>query len=236
MDGKKRATTTIRVAQALSVLMLVSGVTLLGGQVWLELKARLAGLLIERAFAASLADGRSHPPWSWADMHPIASLEVPRLGIRRIVLSGASGESMAFGPGHIDGTAAPGMQGNCGLAGHRDTWFSFLEDLEAGDELQVSTRRGLVYYVVEELRVVSMGDDSVLEPSLDTRLTLVTCYPFSGVWHSPWRYVVVARKRNGPSTHRRKHFRGPGLFSTRAFAPELLSVTKPSSPASNSSG
>ena len=50
-----------------------------------------------------LADGEAHPPWRWADTSPIARLEVPRLGVRRVVLAGATGAVLAFGPGHIHG-------------------------------------------------------------------------------------------------------------------------------------
>jgi len=38
--------------------------------------------------SAHLEDGKAHPPWGWADMHPIGSIEVPGLAVRRVVLSG----------------------------------------------------------------------------------------------------------------------------------------------------
>jgi len=118
------------------ILMLASGGVLIGRHGYLAAKGVLAGCLIDRALADHLRDGGIHPPWSWADMHPIAVVEVGRLGVRRIVLRGASGESLAFGVGHVDGTALPNTPGHCVLAGHRDGVFSFLEDLRPGDILR----------------------------------------------------------------------------------------------------
>jgi sortase A len=164
---------------------------LLGGQGWMQVKARLAGVLIDRAFAAHLEDGLPHKPWPWADMHPIACLEVPRHDVRRLVLSGASGSSMAFGPGHIDGTSPPDGPGNCVLAGHRDSWFAFLKHLEEGDEILLQAASIKRRFTVEETLVTSMVDGSILEPTESPRLTLVTCWPFLSLRSSPLRYVVI---------------------------------------------
>ena len=75
-------------------------------------KAWLAQLLLEDAWRRTEV-GASGPvrPWPWADTWPVARLEVPRLGIDEIVLAGGSGRTLAFAPGHVDGTAAPGSRG-----------------------------------------------------------------------------------------------------------------------------
>jgi len=174
------------------ILLLASGGVLVGRHGYLAAKAVLAGRLIDRALADHLRDGGTHPPWSWADMHPIAVVEVGRLGIRRIVLRGASGESLAFGVGHVDGTALPNTPGHCVLAGHYDRAFSFLEELERGDILSVRTFDSVRDYVVDGIRVVPRTDTDLLDPTPEDRLTLVTCYPFGGLLRSPWRYVVTA--------------------------------------------
>jgi sortase A len=179
-----------RLLVLVSLAPLAGGAALLADQGWLAAKARVAEMLIERAYASHLDDGRPHRPWSWADMHPVARLEVPRLGLRRVVLSGSSGSSMAFGPGHIDGTAAPNAPGNCAVARHRDTWFAFLEDLQPGDEIRLHTRDVTRRYRVSDLAIHSMYDATVLEPSTRRRLTLITCYPFDALRRSELRYVV----------------------------------------------
>ncbi len=174
------------------ILLFASGGLLIGRHGYLAAKGVFAGRLIDRAFEAHLQDGGIHPPWSWADMHPIAVLKVGRLDIRRIVLRGASGESLAFGVGHVDGTALPNAPGNCVLAGHRDRAFSFLKDLNPGDTLSVRTFDGVREYVVVGVRVVPSTATDALDPAPENRLTLVTCYPFGGLSRSPWRYVVTA--------------------------------------------
>jgi len=186
-----------RLLVPVSLAPLAVGAALLFGQGWIGAKAALAEVLIERAYAAGLADGRPHPPWSWADMHPVALLEVPRLEIRRIVLSGCSGSSMAFGPGHLDGSARPNGPGNCALAGHRDSWFAFLEQLRPGDRVRLSTREGPRWYRVTNLEVRSMRDAGVLEPRPERRLTLITCYPFGALFPGELRYVVTCQELAG---------------------------------------
>ena len=169
---------------------LLGGLTL-GEQGWLAAKACAARVLIDRAFEAHLEDGREHTPWSWADVHPVARLTAPRLGVERIVLSGASGSSLAFGPGHVDGTARPGEPGNVAIAGHRDDAFAFLGDLRPGDALTLETRAGARRCMVRDLRVVSMWDESVLQPTPGDRLTLITCWPLDGLVGSTERLVVL---------------------------------------------
>jgi sortase A len=176
-----------------SLLLTGAGLSFVGGQVYMSAKAALAAYLIDRAYDRHLESGESPRPWPWADTSPIARLEVPRLGIRRPVLAGASGSSLAFGLGHVSGTAHPGEFGNCAIAGHRDTWAGFLKELRRGDVVRLRTRAGLRRYSVIERLVISKEDLSVLEPSDDRRLTLVTCYPFSGILNSPWRIAVVCR-------------------------------------------
>jgi len=41
---------------------------------------------------------------------------------------------------------------------------------------------------------VRCDDGRVLRDEGTTRLTLVTCWPFRGWLHSPWRYVVRAER------------------------------------------
>ena len=175
-------------------VLLGSGALLTGRQGYVRAKGLVAEHLIADAFHRHLGDGRAHRPWSGADTHPIARLEVERLGVRRYVLAGASGSSLAFGPGHVHGTASPNGPGNCVLAGHRDTWFAFLHQLRAGDVLRLLTRRVEQVYVVTEIRIVQETDLEVLDPGREDRLTLVTCFPFDGPVGSPWRYIVSSRR------------------------------------------
>jgi LPXTG-site transpeptidase (sortase) family protein len=88
------------------------------------------------------------------------------------------------------------VRGGVIVAAHRDTQFRFLGDLVSGDRIAAQTIDGrLLAYRVSAARIVR-ADASGLDPADagpgGARLALVTCYPFTGVLHSPWRYVVIA--------------------------------------------
>jgi sortase A len=184
-----------RVAVA-GAIVLLAGSFLVVRAGWVRAKGVVGEALIHRALAATLKDGKARRPWSWADMHPVAALTVPRLGIERPILSNASGPALAFGIGHVDGTAEPASSGNCVLAGHRDSWASFLADLTVGDAVAIGAPGRRSAYRVTSTAVVRFDDAAVLRDEGDDRLTLVTCWPFRGWLHSPWRYVVRAERRS----------------------------------------
>ena len=181
-------------AACVGAACLAAALVLIATDGYMRMKAAMAGVLIEHAWSRSTDDGRPHRPWNWADMHPLALLEVERLGERCIVLTGAGGESLAFGIGHVSGTATPNHPGNCVLAGHRSTTMSWLGDLRTGDRCRLTTPDTVVTYRVAGARVVDRRDVSVLEPPNEgSCLTLVTCYPLDGILPGNERYVVTAR-------------------------------------------
>ncbi len=172
----------------------IAGALLFGHGAWLYAKAQLAQVLLERAWARTLHGERDVKPWRWADTWPVAKIEFPRQRHSYIVLAGASGRTMAFGPGHVDGTAVPEAIGNCVISAHRDTQFAVLRDIEIGDQVILQTRDGrTIRYRVCQHRVVNARDTSVLEPSRGRILTLITCYPFDAIRPGgPLRYIVIA--------------------------------------------
>jgi sortase A len=197
---------------AVAVGLALVFVLLAGRTLFLSAKGALAEHLIARAFAAHVRDGGDHLPWGWADVHPVASLEVPRLGVRRHILTGASGTSMAFGIGHVDGTASPNNPGNCVLAGHRDTRFAFLEDVRVGDEVILTTRGEVRTWEVEGVAVVDDTRVDLLEATSSSHLTLITCYPFDGLTPGAQRYVVWCRPQGGQPQ------RGPSAAQVLLYA------------------
>ena len=100
---------------------------------------------------------------------------------------------MAFGPGRVDGTASPNSEGNCVIAGHRDTHFSFLKELKTGDLLRLHTTTEIRDYRVRWQEAVdSRKRQLVIDDNME-RLTLLTCYPFeSAIAGGPLRWVVTA--------------------------------------------
>jgi sortase A len=89
----------------------------------------------------------------------------------------------------------PGEVGNAVIAGHRDTHFRFLENLAAGELLNVESNRGVRHlYQVVATEVVDSRKGSLLLDTESAVLSLVTCYPFNATQGGgPLRYVVTAR-------------------------------------------
>jgi sortase A len=173
--------------------MAAVGFLLAGDGLTIQAKAVLAQVLLERAFAQSQATGAAVKPWSWADTWPVARIRVPRLGQSAIVLAGASGQALAFGPGHLAGTPAPGEPGTSVIAAHRDTHFDFLGELAAGDEIVVDRADGeMRHFRVMGSRVVRYDAFGIDPGSRHRRLVLATCWPIGAMTSGPLRLVVEA--------------------------------------------
>ena len=185
-----------RIACGLAAFSLVLfGLWSLSGAATIHGKAWLAQVLLERAWSATLAGQQRERPWPWADTWPVARLQVPALAIDQIVLAGANGRTLAFGPALVDGTAAPGAQGHSILGGHRDTHFSFLQGLTEDMEIRLQDRSGRWHrFVARGASVLDTRHDVILPPDRGAPLlTLVTCYPFDAVRPGgPLRYAVTA--------------------------------------------
>lgn len=166
----------------------------LGAGGYIQAKALLAQYLLRTAWAETVGGAGKVRPWPWADTWPVARLRAPEHEVDLIVLAGASGRTLAFGPGHLDGTPQPGQAGNAVLAGHRDTSFRFIRWLAPGDRLVVQRPTGArVTYRVVNAQIVDSRKQWVLPETDRRRLTLVTCYPFDSVVPGgPLRYVVTA--------------------------------------------
>lgn len=183
-------------AQKAGALLLCAGFTLGARGAYLNAKAALAGLLLDRAWQAARLTGSAVKPWPWADLYPVARLSIPSLGLDQLVLNDANPRALAFGPAHLGSSAWPGERGNVVLAGHRTSWFEPLRRIERGARIRLDWAAGgrtrARDYRVEEIRVVAPDDVSPLGDA-DDALTLVTCYPFGYGARSPQRYVVRAR-------------------------------------------
>lgn len=169
----------------------------LGHGLYIKAKAEVAQVLLERAWTKTLQTGKPHKAWSWADAWPVAKIDFPSLGESQIVLSNTSGEALAFGPGHLPGSPLPGVGGTSVIAGHRDTHFSKLRELENDALVIVTTANGKRHtYKVQQNRVVH-ADNSHIDPRTNSGLALVTCYPFDSTQRGPLRYVVFASSVEG---------------------------------------
>ena len=118
-----------------------------------------------------------------AEGEGIARLEIPRMGLNRIVVEGATSGDLAKGPGHFPETPLPGQLGNAAIAAHRTTHlhpFYDIDKLRPGDEIMVTTLNGRYVYHVTGTEVVSPDDYAAVIPTTDATkatLTLVSCTP-----------------------------------------------------------
>jgi sortase A len=209
-----------------------------GWAAWIAAKAHLAQHLVRHAWAETLVGAEDASPWPWADTQPVARLVVPGRGVDLFVLAGASGRTLAFGPGHVTGTPLPGEPGNSVVSGHRDTHFAFLRRLKGGDAVVVERRDGRRRrYRVSDTRVVDRRETWVAGDAGDTRLTLVTCYPVRALRPGgPLRYVVAARLDEQRAEAPLQGAAGVWLVSRIASAPDAATSTTAIAPVPRPAG
>ncbi len=191
----------MKALRVIATCIVLAGACLTGRALYLHAKAELAGILIRRAWEQSIGTGKPHAPWAWADTYPIGRLRIGRIGYDEIVLEDASARNLAFGPARLMSGAGMGEPGNLVLAGHRTSWFRPLRGIATGDTIELDwfDGRGKLHsrnYTVEVIQVTTPDDVSLLSPTTEDALTLITCYPFGSSPKSPQRFVVRATPVN----------------------------------------
>lgn len=193
-DTKAKERTWLRSPLTLiSIAVIACGLILLSQGLWIHAKAYAAQILLERAFTQSIATSEKVKPWAWADTWPVARIEAPRLAASTIALNGASGQALAFGPGHLQNTPKAGETGTAVYAAHRDTHFAFLKDVEKGDLIRITRDDGKTYsYRATQMTVTRWDEAQIDIHAAGSHLVLATCYPFDAVTQGPLRYLVYA--------------------------------------------
>ena len=177
----------------ISILLILASFSFFGQSIYIYAKAQMAQVLLERAFSQSLLSSKPVKAWSWADTYPVARIRIERIGAEAIVLQGASGEALAFGPALLNETARPGERGTSVMAAHRDTHFAFLQNVRVGDIIQVTRDDGLEFtYRATGMRVVNWNASGIDAHEAGFHLVLSTCYPFEAVTRGSQRYLVEA--------------------------------------------
>jgi sortase A len=177
----------------LACLIAAVGAVLFGQGIYIHAKAWLAQILLEQAFAHTIATEQPAKPWRWADTWPVARIEVKRLKASAIVLAGSSGQALAFGPGHVELTPDAGEPGVAVYSAHRDTHFRFLRDVVIGDEIDVTRGDGRTFrYRADGASVVRFDAPGIDPLASGYQMVLSTCWPFSAVTPGPERYLLHA--------------------------------------------
>jgi sortase A len=151
--------------------------------------------------APTTAPPATAPPRpAFADGDPVARLEIPRMGLDEIVVSGVGVDDLKKGPGHYSQTPLPGEHGNAAIAGHRTTYgapFLDIDDLQPGDEVVATTYAGRFVYKVTGTTIVAPSEISVLDDTPDDRITLTSCDP---KYSATNRIIVTAAFDTADST------------------------------------
>lgn len=186
-----------------AVFLFLGGALFLKGA-WIPVKAELAQYLLKSAWENTLMnnalDGTDEnqifKPWPWADTWPVGKLVIPKLNHEWIVLEGASGRNLAFGPTHLSSSVKVGIEGVSVISGHRDTSFSILEEVTTGDRLLWQTPGGewLEYEIANEMVANSKEAFINLEAYQEGENTLIltTCFPFGESTNGPLRKLFEA--------------------------------------------
>lgn len=178
---------------------LLSGGLIFGSGVWMGGKAVLAQHLLEGAWDQSVETQTPVQPWKSMDARPMAKLSVPALDKSVIVFDRASGQALAFGPGHMPETAPIGANGTAAIAAHKNTHFAFLKGLSSGMTFTVELVSGEVQtYRVTGTEIINTDTHSFTipsDPNARSELALITCYPFDAVsFGGPLRYIVTGER------------------------------------------
>ena len=185
-----------RIVTVLIVVLVAIGTWQCGHGAWIYVKAQLAQYLLQHAWVRTMNGEQHVKPWSWADTWPVVRLHAPRHGMDLIVLAGASGRTLAFGPAVVNDRIEKDLGSTMVISGHRDTHFKFLQRLSNGDELLIE-RPGQIRraYRVIDTQVIDSRTIGILDNPDPDQLLLVTCYPFDAIMPGgPLRYVVTAEK------------------------------------------
>lgn len=201
---QKRITAATGISQSLlkrrfiSLVLIIVGLALLGyvGTEYWGMHRSQKNLEAEWEHQAAVLNASSNSATSQQNILPeqmLTRLVVPKIGVDSIVVEGASRKALSEGPGHMKETVEPGETGNAVITGHRDTFFRHIYELNKGDQIQVQRNGRHFTYEVTGHKIVLPQDISVIKPTNDPQLTLITCYPTYYIGPAPKRLVVFSR-------------------------------------------
>lgn len=121
------------------------------------------------------------------------NLAIDKLGINVPIIPDVDGkdkeiynEALKGGVAHYKNTALPHSGSNIVIFGHSSTVlgvgkyakvFATLNELNIGDEIKINLNQKEFKYLVNEKKVITATDTSVILPSEREELTLLTCWP-----------------------------------------------------------
>jgi LPXTG-site transpeptidase (sortase) family protein len=198
------AMTADRVARLAGVGLCIAGAVLVGHaglqyakaayrsdlarQQWEEQQARSAVAAARDRVANSVAFATR----SVAVGAPVARLRIPSIRLDEVVVEGVGDDELNAGPGHLPGSALPGMPGNAVISAHRDRHFRHLDALQLGDTIRTETGQSSGVWVIVARRIVDRNAPALFQSS-GPQLTLTTCWPVRYFGSAPDRLILTAK-------------------------------------------
>jgi sortase A len=109
-------------------------------------------------------------------------IQIPAIEVDAPIVMGDGWEQLKQGVGQHIGSANPGKAGNLVLSAHNDIFgqiFRNLDQLQLGDEVIIYTNiRSYTYVIDKDTEIVEPTFLQVLDPTADSTLTLISCYPY----------------------------------------------------------
>lgn len=114
------------------------------------------------------------------DTESLGYIKVPDHKIESAIVEGVSSVELCYAVGHFPGTAMPGENGNCCIAGHsslvKKMVFNNLADAKKGDEIWIYYKQKKYIYSVEKNYIVEPTQLEVIDQNPEKKeLTLTTC-------------------------------------------------------------
>lgn len=182
--------------------LLITGSLLCLHASWLPAKGWLSQQLISYSWHQTIDLKQKSKPWPWADTYPIAELSFERLNKRVVVLNGGDPTTLAFSAGAIAPFNKARSTQPFVVAGHRDSHFSFLDEVVMNDIISLADKYGQSQlYQVEAIDIVDASTGELPVLADDSQLVLITCYPFINASNigsdagsdTNERYVITAK-------------------------------------------
>lgn len=125
-----------------------------------------------------------------------ATLKINKIGVNAPIFFGATDETVLKGVGHDSGSYFSGENGTIIMCEHNYmNNFKRLGALVNGDIVEVQTGYGDFYYKIYDEQIVLETEKNKLPIQHNEEiLMLYTCYPSNNTGHTPYRYVIYAKK------------------------------------------
>jgi sortase A len=159
------------------------------GQMYFEQRS------LERQWLAQQQEQMTHsgPTANQIVQQGLTRISIPKIDLSAIVVEGTDHRALKLGPGHLAGSSYAGGEGNSVITAHRDTFFRHIVELKKGDRIMVQRDGRTFTYEVAGQKIVKPDDLSVIQPTTDNRLTLITCYPTYYIGPAPARLIVTSK-------------------------------------------